>query len=247
MFINCRKSTMKLGNKNDTVEVEVILGRRLIGTFMTIYMPTILLNIIGHSTNYFKPFFFEAVVTVNLTVQFRIKMTLVPSFIFLWIRSCWSWQPCLLEWARVCQRQAASRWWTIGSCLISSFLLWRFWSTLTRWDIVFIDPIRTASLFSSDLKDTLRGDETEVNHHGRSVTVGGKENSITPVEAGMKKPVESPPSYNNLVSVREDVQVKMANEIGIVGRPWNTDWHWKCIWNFEIALWAAFHWPCVLR
>ena len=79
---------MKLGPDNTTVEVEVVLGRRLIGklfrsfsppyqppdryyvkgTFMTIYMPTILLNIIGHSTNYFKPFFFEAVVTVNLTV-----------------------------------------------------------------------------------------------------------------------------------------------------------------------------------
>ena len=35
---------------------------------MTIFLPTILLNIIGHSTNYFKPFFFEAIVTVNLTV-----------------------------------------------------------------------------------------------------------------------------------------------------------------------------------
>ena len=47
----------------------MVLGRRLLGNFMTIYMPTILLNIIGHSTNYFKPFFFEAVVTVNLTSQ----------------------------------------------------------------------------------------------------------------------------------------------------------------------------------
>ena len=73
-YLRYRKSTMKPGNMNDTVEVEVILGRRLIGTFMTIYMPTILLNIIGHSTNYFKPFFFEAVVTVNLTVEFRSKM-----------------------------------------------------------------------------------------------------------------------------------------------------------------------------
>ena len=61
---------MRLGSSNQTVEVEVVLGRRLIGTFMTIYMPTILLNIIGHSTNYFKPFFFEAIVTVNLTVSF---------------------------------------------------------------------------------------------------------------------------------------------------------------------------------
>ena len=71
---------MKLGNMNDTVEVEVILGRRLIGTFMTIYMPTILLNIIGHSTNYFKPFFFEAVVTVNLTVKLKCPR---PNFHFL--------------------------------------------------------------------------------------------------------------------------------------------------------------------
>ena len=76
--VNCRKSTMKLGNTNDTVEVEVILGRRLIGTFMTIYMPTILLNIIGHSTNYFKPFFFEAVVTVNLTVKFYSGLECPP-------------------------------------------------------------------------------------------------------------------------------------------------------------------------
>ena len=63
---------MRLGSSNQTVEVEVVLGRRLIGTFMTIYMPTILLNIIGHSTNYFKPFFFEAIVTVNLTVSYTI-------------------------------------------------------------------------------------------------------------------------------------------------------------------------------
>lgn len=69
---------MKLGNMNDTVEVEVILGRRLIGTFMTIYMPTILLNIIGHSTNYFKPFFFEAVVTVNLTVNLYSGLKCTP-------------------------------------------------------------------------------------------------------------------------------------------------------------------------
>ena len=46
------------------------------GTFMTIYMPTILLNIIGHSTNYFKPFFFEAVVTVNLTVNYQTLLIL---------------------------------------------------------------------------------------------------------------------------------------------------------------------------
>ena len=39
--------------------VSVTLGRRLLGTFLTVYFPTILLNIIGYSTNLFKVFFFE--------------------------------------------------------------------------------------------------------------------------------------------------------------------------------------------
>jgi hypothetical protein len=51
------------------IAVEVVLGRRLLGTLLTVYIPTILLVIIAHMTNYFKPFFFEAVVSVNLTVM----------------------------------------------------------------------------------------------------------------------------------------------------------------------------------
>ena len=47
--------------------VSMTLGRRLMGTILTIFLPTILLNLIGHATNFFKAFFFEAVVTVNLT------------------------------------------------------------------------------------------------------------------------------------------------------------------------------------
>ena len=54
-----------LGKKG--VRISITLGRRLLGVFLTIYFPTVLLNLIGHTTNYFKAFFFEAVVTVNLT------------------------------------------------------------------------------------------------------------------------------------------------------------------------------------
>ena len=35
----------------------------------TVYIPSVLLNIIGHITNYFKPFYFESVIAVNLTVM----------------------------------------------------------------------------------------------------------------------------------------------------------------------------------
>ena len=59
------------------VQISVILGRKLLGNILTVYVPTILLNLIGHSTNYFKSFFFEAVVTVNLTCM----LVLVTMFI----------------------------------------------------------------------------------------------------------------------------------------------------------------------
>ena len=49
------------------LSISITFGRRLLGTILTVYLPTVLLNVIGHATNFFKPFFFEAVVTVNLT------------------------------------------------------------------------------------------------------------------------------------------------------------------------------------
>ena len=58
-----------LEDEQQSIILEATLGRRLLGNLLTIFFPTILLNIIGHSTNYFKPFFFEAVVSVNLTVM----------------------------------------------------------------------------------------------------------------------------------------------------------------------------------
>ena len=49
----------KTENDLYSVVFEVALGRRLTATFLTAFLPTILLNVIGHATNYFKTFFFE--------------------------------------------------------------------------------------------------------------------------------------------------------------------------------------------
>ena len=68
--------TANIKNK-DGVKVSIKLGRKLLGDILTVYVPTILLNTIGHSTNYFKSFFFEAVVSVNLTCM----LVLVTMFI----------------------------------------------------------------------------------------------------------------------------------------------------------------------
>ena len=51
-----RQSTIQ---RKSAVVVSITLGRRLLGTFLTIFFPTIILNAIGFATNFFKEFFFE--------------------------------------------------------------------------------------------------------------------------------------------------------------------------------------------
>ena len=57
------------GNPNEGIELKIVMNRRIINEVLTTYLPTVFILIIVYSTNFFKPFFFEAVVTVNLTSQ----------------------------------------------------------------------------------------------------------------------------------------------------------------------------------
>ena len=59
------------------------MGRRLFGNVIIIYMPTILLNIIGHSSNYLKQLYFETTVSVNLTVNHKHEKKILENEIFL--------------------------------------------------------------------------------------------------------------------------------------------------------------------
>ena len=53
----------------EIVFVDIYLGRRLLSIILTVFAPTVILNIVGHSSNYFKEFFFEAVISVNVTAM----------------------------------------------------------------------------------------------------------------------------------------------------------------------------------
>ena len=49
--------------------MQIIFKRRLTNELLTTYLPTILLIVIGYCTTFFKAFFFEAALTVNLTTM----------------------------------------------------------------------------------------------------------------------------------------------------------------------------------
>ena len=53
----------------ERIVIEIILGRRILSIFLTIFLTTFLLNFVGHSAIYFKSFYFEATITVNLTLM----------------------------------------------------------------------------------------------------------------------------------------------------------------------------------
>ncbi len=57
----------KLDSERDAVRVRLVFQRRILSTILTTYLPTFLICLVSFSTNYFKSFFFEAIVTVNLT------------------------------------------------------------------------------------------------------------------------------------------------------------------------------------
>ncbi len=58
---------MELIETGYSVRVDIVFSRRIFSTMLTTYLPTALICIVCFATNYFKAFFFEATVTVNLT------------------------------------------------------------------------------------------------------------------------------------------------------------------------------------
>ena len=59
-----KKKSIK--NQGQTVRAEIILGRRLLSTVLTVYVPTFLLNVIALITNYFKVNSFKILVSYFL-------------------------------------------------------------------------------------------------------------------------------------------------------------------------------------
>ena len=71
-----RRTDMKVVN-GTLLRVEIVIQRRLLSLVLTAFVPTIILNIIGHMSNYFKEMFFEGLMSLNVTV------TLVLTTMFL--------------------------------------------------------------------------------------------------------------------------------------------------------------------
>ena len=77
-----KKIEMKVENTTK-LRVNIFIQRRLLSLVLTAFIPTIILNIMGHMSNYFKEFFFEGIMSLNITVMLSLT-TIFLRFVFYW-------------------------------------------------------------------------------------------------------------------------------------------------------------------
>ena len=81
------------------LRMRISLQRKIMSEMMTTFLPSILLLMITFATTFFKPFFFEAALTVNLTnmlvmttifisVMEKLPLTSYPKMIDVWLIIC---------------------------------------------------------------------------------------------------------------------------------------------------------------
>ena len=89
------------------IQMKIILKRRIINELLTSYLPSVLLILLSYSTTFFRPFYFEASVTVNLTTMlvmttiFIAVMDKLPSTAYVKMIDIWLIFGQLIPFARV--------------------------------------------------------------------------------------------------------------------------------------------------
>ena len=58
-----------VGEEKQGIHMVVVMKRKITSEMMTTYFPSLLLMMITYATTFFKPFFFEAALSVNLTTM----------------------------------------------------------------------------------------------------------------------------------------------------------------------------------
>ena len=83
LFFSSYSDVKILDNHKEGIKMEITFKRRLTNELMTTFVPSFFLLGICYATTYFKPFYFEANVTVNLTVMLVATTLFIRYSIFL--------------------------------------------------------------------------------------------------------------------------------------------------------------------
>ena len=119
------------------LRVTIVLKRRIVNELLPSFLPTFLILMIVYATNYFKDFFFEAIVSVNLT------SLLVLTTLFISVS------------------QSLPK-----TAYIKMIDVWLIFAQLVAFFEVLLHT------YMDTLRVEAHGGEREINHHGKTITVG---------------------------------------------------------------------------
>ena len=66
---NWTLQTWSAGEYGEGIRMKIVLQRKMLNELMTTYVPSFLLIMVTFATTFFKPLFFEAALSVNLTTM----------------------------------------------------------------------------------------------------------------------------------------------------------------------------------
>ena len=126
--------------------MEIVFKRRLMNELLTTFLPSLLLLLITYATTFFKSFYFEAALTVNLTV-----MLVFTTLFIRYVRSVNSRENVLKS---VMEKLPSTSY-------VRLVDIWLICGQLIPFIEVILLTLRE-----------LYNEEDEINHHGRARRVG---------------------------------------------------------------------------
>ena len=106
-------STLYSGSPSSGLKMQIVFKRRLTNELLTTYLPSLILILMCYATSFFRPIYFEAAVTVNLSIL------LVTTTLFIRFTQLFQSFPSIELWYSVwwqnCQRLPMFEWLIFGS------------------------------------------------------------------------------------------------------------------------------------
>ena len=148
-------------NVDSGIQMTIVLKRRILNSILTVYLPTVLVLIIVYATNFFKDFFFEAIrgnpfsriclFPLQAIVTVNLTSLLVLTTLFISVSSSLP-----------------------QTAYVKMVDVWLIFAQVVPWIEVLLHT----------LIDWMRTEEEqdegrEINHHGKTITVGGKQDTDT--------------------------------------------------------------------
>ena len=151
--------------------MEIIFKRRLTNELLTTYLPSFLLLLMAYATTFFKEFYFEAAVTVNLSILLVTTTLFVRWEIFQYKRYFKDFDSVMEKLPATSYVRLVDIW--LIFCQLIPFIEVRYWGLTVLFCCKAAKAMFKVTL--TTIAELYNEDDNTINHHGFTRKVGMEE------------------------------------------------------------------------